>query len=170
MARTILVPLDATLESATVLDTVRELAHSWGATVRLLHVAPPPEAVVNSEGQTIAYADQETERAEHAVTVFLKSLLERLSGVRTELAVRFGGTVEEIVREAESADVELIAMTTHRRKGATRLIAGSVAETVERQTTRPVLLVGYAPRGRREQGRRVSPPSRERKSEVYLKR
>ena len=69
MARTILVPLDATSESATVLDTVRELARIEGATVRLLHVAPPPEAVVNDEGQVIAYADQETDRVEHKVTV-----------------------------------------------------------------------------------------------------
>lgn len=147
MARTILVPLDATSESATVLDTVRELARVEGATVRLLHVAPPPEAVVNDEGQVIAYADQETDRVEHKVTVFLKSLLGRLSGVRTELAVRFGDPAEEIVREAESEDVELIAMATHRRKGAARLIAGSVAETVERQTTRPVLLVRYGHSG-----------------------
>src|SRR5438093_13276606 len=116
MARTILVPLDATAESATVLDTVCELARVEGATVRLLHVAPPPEAVVNDDGQVIAYADQETDRVEHKVTVFLKNLLGRLSGVRTELAVRFGDPAEEIVREAESEDVELIAMATHRRK------------------------------------------------------
>jgi hypothetical protein len=75
MARTILVPLDATSESAAVLDTVRELARVEGATVRLLHVAPAPEAVVNDEGQVIAYADQETDRVEHEVTVFLKGLL-----------------------------------------------------------------------------------------------
>jgi len=37
MARTILVPLDATSESTAVLDTVRELARVEGATVRLLH-------------------------------------------------------------------------------------------------------------------------------------
>jgi len=143
MARTILVPLDATSESAAVLDTVREFARVEGATVRLLHVAPPPEAVVNDAGQVIAYADQETDRVEHEVTVFLKRLLGRLSGVRTELAVRFGDPVEEIVRAAESEDVELIAMATHRRKGPARLITGSVAETVERRTTRPVLLVRY---------------------------
>ena len=142
MARTIMVPLDATSESAAVLDTVRERARVEGATVRLLHVAPAPEAVVNDDGQVIAYADQETDRVEHEVIVFLKGLLGRLSGVRTELAVRFGDPVEEIVREAQSEDVELVAMATHRRKGAARLIAGSVAETVERQTTRPVLLVG----------------------------
>jgi len=111
--------------------------------VRLLHVAPSPEAVVDDEGWIIAYADQETDRVEHQVTVSLKSLLGRLPGVRTEVVVRFGDPVEEIVREAESEDIELIAMATHRRKGATRLIAGSVAETVERQTTRPVLLVRY---------------------------
>lgn len=105
---------------------------------------------MNDNGQVIAYADQETDRVEHEVTVFLKSLLGRLSGVRTELAVRFGDPVEEIVREAESEDVELIAMATHRRKGAARLIAGSVAETVERQTTRPVLLVCYGHAGASE--------------------
>ena len=79
MARTILVPLDATSESATVLDTIRELARSEGATVRLLHVAPPPGVVMNDEGHVIAYGDQETDRVEHKITVFLKSLLGRLA-------------------------------------------------------------------------------------------
>ena len=97
--------------------------------------------MLNDDGKVVVYADQETLRVEHQVTASLKSLAGRLSGVRTEFAVRFGDPVEEIVREGESEDVQLIAMATHRRKGAARLIAGSVAETVERQTTRPVLLV-----------------------------
>jgi len=143
MARTILVPLDDAPESATVLDTVREIARAEDATVRLLHVAPRPEAVVNDEGRVIAYADQESARVEHEVVDYLHRLLGRLTGVRTEFTVRFGDPVEEIVREAESENVELIAMATHRRTGAARLIGGSVAETVERATTRPVLLVRY---------------------------
>jgi nucleotide-binding universal stress UspA family protein len=147
MARTILVPLDTTTEGAVVLDLVGELARKDNATVRLLRVAPCPEAVLNEEGKVVIFADQETLRVEHQVTASLRSLAGRLSGVRTEFAVRFGDPVEEIVRESESEDVQLVAMATHRRRGAARLIAGSVAETVERRTSRPVLLVRSGPRG-----------------------
>lgn len=63
-----------------------------------------------------------------------------------ELAVRFGDPVGEIVTEAKSAGVDLIAMATHRRTGVRRLLAGSVAEQVERGTTVPVLLVRYGER------------------------
>lgn len=62
------------------------------------------------------------------------------------MAVRFGDPAEEIVREAESVGVNLVAMATHRRTGVRRLVRGSVAEKVERATTIPVLLVHYGER------------------------
>jgi len=63
--------------------------------------------------------------------------------VPVEFAVRFGNAVAEIVRDAESANVDLIVMATHRRTGVRRLLYGSIAEEVERATTLPVLLVPY---------------------------
>jgi nucleotide-binding universal stress UspA family protein len=143
--QTILVPLDGSPGSEAVLATVGELARAEGAIVRLLHVAPRVEAVVEA-GRVIAYADQETARVTHEVLSSLKKTAVRLPGIEVEQAVRFGDPVEEIVLEAELAGVDLIALATHRRTGVSRLLKGSVAEQVERTTAIPVLLVRYGER------------------------
>ena len=138
----VLVPLDGSAGSETVLPTVRELARAEGATVRLLHVAPAPDSVVMN-GRVIAYADQEAARIEQEVLAYLRKVAGELSGLEVEAAVRFGEPVEEIVKAAESTGVDLIALATHRRTGVSRLLKGSVAEQVERATRIPVLLVRY---------------------------
>lgn len=143
--RKILVPLDGSAGSEAVLPTVAALAQAEGTRVRLLHVARPAEAVV-AGGRVIAYADQQMERIAHEALVYLKRAAARLLGIEAELVVQSGNPVEEIVREAESVGIDLIAMATHRRTGVTRLLKGSIAEKVERTTTIPVLLVCYGER------------------------
>ena len=143
--RKILVPLDRSAGSEAVLPAVGELARAEGAEVRLLHVAPPVYPVIVGN-RVIAYADQETARIEQEVLHYLKKAAAGLWGIEVELAVRFGAPVQEIVKEAESAGVNLIAMATHRRTGVRRFLKGSVAERVERATTIPVLLVRYGAR------------------------
>jgi CBS domain-containing protein len=142
-SRTILVPLDRQGPEVAVLTVARELARQVPAVLRLLYVAPPPESVV-VDGRTVSYSDQETARAEwEAVDDFRATAAEVAADVPVEFAVAFGDPAEEIVREAESANVDLIVMATHRRTGVRRLLKGSVAEAVERATKLPVLLVPY---------------------------
>ena len=144
--RKILVPLDRSAGSEAVLPAVAELARgAEGAEVCLLHVARPVEAVIQGD-LVVAYADQETARVEQEVLAYLKKVADNLSEIEAECVVRFGDPVKEIVREAESAGADLVAMATHRRSGLGRLLIGSVAEKVERTTTIPVLLVRYGER------------------------
>jgi nucleotide-binding universal stress UspA family protein len=58
-----------------------------------------------------------------------------------------------ILNYAEDADVDLIAMGTHGRRGASRVLLGSVAEEVVRRARQPVLTV----RGKEEDGRTPRP-------------
>jgi len=141
---TILVPLDGAPGSESVLPTVGELARARSARVRLLRVAPAPKAV-ESDDRVIAYADQETSRVELETLAYLRQLGQALAGIEVDPVVRFGDAVEEIVKEAQAARVELIAMATHRRRGLDRALKGSVAETVERVSAIPVMLVPYGP-------------------------
>lgn len=140
--RTILVPLDGSPGSESVLAAVRELARAHGARVRLLKVVPPVAAVASDE-RTVAFADQESERLELEARAYFKAIAARLPGVTVESAVRFGEPVAQIVEEAEAAGADLIAMATHRRTGLGRLVRRSVASGVERATTIPLLLVRY---------------------------
>jgi CBS domain-containing protein len=139
---TILVPLDGSPGSESVLPAVGELARARAARVRLLRVAVSPPAVEGPD-RVIAYADQETSRVELQTLAYLKGLESALPGLDVDRVVRFGEAAEEIVKEAADARVALIAMATHRRRGLDRALRGSVAETVERASSIPVVLVPY---------------------------
>ena len=141
MGRTILVPLDGTRGSEGVLASAAELARAEGGAIRLLHVAPPVQAVTVDD-RVVAYADEEEGRVSHEMGAYFRTLATALPDVPVEMAVRFGDPVEEILKEAASG-AGLIAMATHRRSGFRRLVAGSVAERVERAAKVPVLLVAY---------------------------
>jgi CBS domain-containing protein len=140
----ILVPLDGSLGSESVLPTVGELARARAARVHLLRVAANPGAVEAGE-RIIAYADQETSRVELELLTYLKHLARALPDLEVDCVVRFGDAAEEIVKEAQEARVDLIAMASHRRRGLGRALKGSVAETVERASAIPVVLVPYGP-------------------------
>jgi len=138
----ILVPVDRTGHNAAVLAAAGELAKKASAVVRLMHVSPVPEPVV-VDGRTVSYSDQEEERVEQEGIAELHAAAAQLKGVPVEYVVRLGNPAEEIVREAEEVNADLIVMATHKRTGVRRLIQGSIAEDVERTTKLPVLLVPY---------------------------
>jgi nucleotide-binding universal stress UspA family protein len=139
----ILVPLDGSPGSASVLWTVGQLARAQGARVRLLRVESPVSSVYGADGRVLAYADQEYERVAFDDVQTLRQTADELAGLDVETAVRFGDPATQIVEEAAEAGADLIAMATHRRAGVARLVKGSVAERVERATTVPVVLVPY---------------------------
>lgn len=121
MYKKILVPLDQSAGAEAALPVAADLARADQAVIRLLHVAPPPTAIV-AEGRVIAYADQESERLQHIWEVYLREAARQLAGVRVEYAVRFGEPAEEILA---------------------RLMLGSVAEAVLRRSEVPVVLVRH---------------------------
>ncbi|MBI4213390.1 MAG: universal stress protein [Chloroflexi bacterium] len=64
------------------------------------------------------------------------------TGIRTTIRVEIGDP--RVIIEAESHDVDLVILCTHGRGGIDRFRHGSVAESVVRQSTKPVLLVRAA--------------------------
>lgn len=140
MAKRVLVPLDQSAAAEAVVPLVADLARGAGATARLLHVAPEPEALVTRQGRVVAYVDQETRRLEAEALDYLRTVEARLDGIPVEVSVRFGDPVEEILREAEAFDADLIALTTEGRSALGRAVFGSVAEAVFRKAPAPVLL------------------------------
>jgi len=144
---TILVPLDGTPGSEEVLATVADLARAHRATVRLVRVVAPPEAVPSEDGtRVLVYSDQETSRQELETQAYLREVGERLPGVAVESAVRFGDTVTRIIDEAESAGADLIALASHRRPVLAGMFRRSVAARLRRATRIPTLIVPYGQR------------------------
>jgi nucleotide-binding universal stress UspA family protein len=140
MAKRILMPLDEAVHAENMVKTIGMLARDAGATVRLLHVAPLPDTIVDNDGRVLAYADQEGERLEAEALDFLHAASIGLDGVAVECGVRFGEPVEQILEDAEAWGADLIAMTTRGRGCIERALMGSVAEQVFRKAPTAVTL------------------------------
>jgi len=134
--RKILVPLDGSELAEGALPEAIDLCGT-GATLVLLRAteatrlrmtdATEAQVAVVEEAQT--YLDGVAERA-------------RKAGVATvETTVWYAPPGEAIVEAARLRDIDLIVMNTHGRSGLGRLVMGSVADTVLRGTTTPILLV-----------------------------
>jgi nucleotide-binding universal stress UspA family protein len=141
MAKRILVPLDRSEASRSVLPVVADMARGSGGTVRLLHVAPVPTERVSDNGRVVAYVSQEMGRIEGNRLDYLREAEAGLEGVPVESVVRFGDPAEEIVREADAFGADLIAVTTEER-GWRGHVFGSVADRVFHKADVPVLMLG----------------------------
>lgn len=141
MTKRILVPLNLDDGAEAIVRHIADIARGSGGAVRLLHVAPVPDALRGDFGRVIAYADQEMARVEAEGIDGLQSVEARLGGIPVEIVVRFGETVEEILREAEAWDADLIALTTAHTGRLRRALGRGVAERVFREARIPVLLL-----------------------------
>lgn len=69
-----------------------------------------------------------------------------LPGLNAEAIVMEKLPAEGILAAAENVNADLIVLGTHGRRGLNRMMMGSVAETVLRESSRPVLTVGPNPK------------------------
>jgi nucleotide-binding universal stress UspA family protein len=132
MYKQILVALDASPADEAIINHIAELAPIHHSHVILLRVA---------HYHTRDQMQHEVEESEQYLDTVAKQLAER--GVNVETAVSHGEPAEQIVHEAESRGVDLIAMSTHGHRGLYDLVFGSVAEEVRHVVAIPVLLVRY---------------------------
>jgi nucleotide-binding universal stress UspA family protein len=135
--KVILVPLDGSLLAERALPEAIDIAHDSGATLVLLRAAEahtlPPADPTEAQVAVVRKAEE-----------YLAAVTERVktAGVNSvEPSVWYGPPAEAIIDCARFRNADLIVMTTHGRSGLGRLVLGSVAETVLRSTTTPILLV-----------------------------
>jgi len=119
----ILVSLDGSAASESVFPAIMPLVRAYAPEVAVLYVFEDPEA-----------SSMPPARIAKACSAL------RHTDVNAYLELRDGLPAEEIVRAAREKNADLIAMSTHGRSGAVRLIAGSVAEEVLRRADVPVLV------------------------------
>ena len=131
----ILVPLDGSALAESAIGKARELAGPE-STLMLLRAA---------EARTLPGADPTEAQTEivREAEDYLAALATRLreQGDRVETSVWYGPAASAIVEATRLRKADLIVMSTHGRSGLGRLILGSVAESVLRGTTTPILLL-----------------------------
>ncbi|MBA2541903.1 MAG: universal stress protein [Deltaproteobacteria bacterium] len=144
LPKNILVPTDLSDGAEAALDYACELATKLDATVHLVHVIAIPSLGVPELGVGITSAVIDQVIAEN------QTKLDSLVDARRD-KTKFGqvllrtGDARDVI-EATTTDVnaDLIVMGTHGRRGISRALLGSVAETVVRSAPCPVLTVRTA--------------------------
>jgi len=145
MFNKILLPLDGSALAERAIDQAEDLGKMSGAEILLLRVVPAPLGKAPESGQ----AEESKAFAEsvNRSTAYLEKIATRLEAmdVKSRILVPCGEPYAEILAAAHKEDVDCIVMSTHGRSGLSRLVMGSVAESVLHATRRPVMLVKPEP-------------------------
>jgi universal stress protein A len=140
----ILVPIDFSDCARAALTHALSLAAQLGSTIEVLHVAEVPDfkaepRVAGGTG-TSSLRDYALEAAKSELEAFLVTFsLDDREKIKIRLDA--GKPRDAILARARETNVDLIVMGTHGRTGRVHSLAGSVAESVVRTASCPVLTV-----------------------------
>lgn len=156
----ILVPLDGSERAASAIAHAESIAKLSNARLVLLQVIPSAAMLVSetaiaspgmgmptidpflSASQFDSVEDALVQEATKTLTDAAKPLQD--SGLHVETVILSGLPADSIVAYATENKIDLIVMSTHGRTGLSRLLFGSVAESVLRHATCPIMLVRVA--------------------------
>src|SRR5919199_3042303 len=148
----LLVALDGSPAAERVLEHAEALATAFGSKIPLLRATVSAETVLAQTAGTAPSAGEVAPVLDPTpiVDIDREAAVEYLDGLAARLRARNvtvstehpeGPAADEIVERARALGVSLILMTTHGRSGLGRVFFGSVADSVLRHASCPVLLV-----------------------------
>lgn len=137
--RTFLVPIDFSPGAEHALDYALALAEMLDAKIHLVNVIGIPALGAPELGVAVAGAAIDTLVEENQRALDSLAAAHRDSGRIGEALIRMGDPRDVILQAAEELDADLIVMTTHGRRGLSRALLGSVAESIVRRSPVPVL-------------------------------
>jgi len=143
MFKKILACLDGSKLAEQILHCVLELALHFNSQVVLLYVIAPTDLPTASGIGTRGLIEKQV-RAEAEVKAYLHGLAEKLlreHGLWVEIATEKGAAEKTIINYGTRNAVNLIAIATHGEGGLKRLVFGSVADFVLRNSSIPVLVI-----------------------------
>lgn len=131
----LLVALDGSAAAELILPQAAALAHTAGASLRLIRVTHPVTVLMPVQGMPLQLPEPDP-------APYLEGIVNRMSmdGLLALPEVRSGDVAGQITGCAGETGASLICLTTHGRTGLPRLFLGSVAERVLRTAPCPVLL------------------------------
>lgn len=159
MFKRILVPVDGSATSNQGLQQAIQLAKDQKATLLLLHVVDESPLIHSAMASGAIFTDLMKSLTENGKKILLKAeTLARQKRVRTQTTLVqnwLGPVADAILKNTKKLRADLIVIGTHGRRGGARLIMGSDAENVVRQSPVPVLLIrsktrAAAPRRRKK--------------------
>ncbi len=138
----ILVPTDLTEGAERALDYACDLALKLGAKIHLLNVIGLAALGVPELGVAMTASVIDSLLTENRGALDKLAERKRAAGVPVgQVLLKTGDARDVIDQTAKELGADLIVMGTHGRRGVTRALLGSVAETVVRTAPCPVLTV-----------------------------
>lgn len=143
--RRVLLPLDGSALAEEVIPAAVGVAGATSPEFLLLRIVPPLGVVEPLAAEFAAFVPspdlkQRMEEAGAYLDRVARALRVEGHEVDTRVVPHSQAAIA-ILNEAERVDADLIAMATHGRGGVTRMVIGSVADSVLRQTPAPLLLL-----------------------------
>jgi universal stress protein A len=140
--KNILCPIDFSGFSDAAVEFATNLAKE-GSTIHLCHTIHPP-LTIDPYGYQLV--DIKTEELKESVGKLLRekvdAIQEKFPNLQFDSYLDINGdTGSGIVEVAKELDADLIVIASHGRKGLKRLLMGSVAESVMRDATCPVVMI-----------------------------
>jgi nucleotide-binding universal stress UspA family protein len=148
----ILVPVDFSDGARPAIEMAATMAHTFGASIELLHVWQPPPLIPLTMVIMPSAPDAEPVNMEELARSTAGAQMKDLAARQHEQGVKevrsrvgIGNPAHEIVDLAELGHFDLIVMGTHGRTGLAHAVLGSVAEKVVRRAKCPVLTARARP-------------------------
>ena len=150
--RTILVPLDGSETAESALPHAEALAKQRApepVTVNFIRVCDTPIAPSYYSPELSGvplnwgeFMEQEMTFCKQSATEYLAKIAKQFedNGIKTQSAVLVGKAADEIIDYATKNPFSIIVMATHGRSGLSRLVFGSVTESVLQAVSNPILL------------------------------
>lgn len=145
MGSRILLPVDRSEHARAACELAGELFDS--GTLVFLHVIDPAEASYSAETAIPDIPERWYEQQEERAKNHFDELeaIARDHGLEAERIVEAGKPAQTIVETARDGNIDHIVMGSHGRQGVSRLLLGSVAETVVRRSPVPVTVAREPP-------------------------
>ena len=141
MSKKVLVPIDGSPQSDTALEyALEEFADDE---ITVIHVIDPIDAGYSAPVGMPGSSEEWYESAQNESEALFEEAQEMADqhGVTLDTAEELGRPSRTIVEYADENDFDQIVMGSHGRSGVSRILLGSVAETVVRRATVPVTVV-----------------------------
>ena len=141
----ILVPLDGSDLAELAIRHAQEIARGARSEILLLQAVNfpypvVPEAVLVPDAKWLAGAKKDAARYLEGIAAPLRE-----AGMRVRTLLDERPPADAILHVARREEADLIVMSTHGRGGISRMLMGSVAESVFRATSRTMMLVKPEP-------------------------
>lgn len=139
----ILAAVDESPQAAAALDLAIELARAVGASLTVVHAIDPHLiATAGAEAAAGNAVEIELDDLQAAGKDLLETAVARgkAAGLDVTSFLRDGPAAATIVDTARRSECDLIVIGTHGRRGVARMVLGSCAERVLRDSPVPVLV------------------------------